>query len=183
MEISLDYLNFILFSLGQTQESHLHFGVICLIYLLGIAILFVEAFVPGGFLGVIGTGVVVSSIVLAYWHYPDNPLYGTSLIFISLVIIPSIFILMFRKITLTSSQYLEEGYTASEGLEALLDKEGIAITPLRPSGIAEIDGKRIDVTSENVMVEEKTPIKVVKVEGSRVVVKATGPTLQKEEEE
>ena len=46
--------------------------------------------------------------------------------------------------------------------------------------MAKIDGRRVDVTSETTMIESNTPIKVVKVESNRVVVKAIGPP-QKEE--
>lgn len=56
--------------------------------------------------------------------------------------------------------------------QALIDRPGIAATDLRPSGTAKIDGKRVDVVSEGQMIEKDTPIKVVTVEGLRVVVRA-----------
>jgi len=43
---------------------------------------------------------------------------------------------------------------------------------LRPSGTAVINGKRIDVVTEGPFVERGSPIKVVEVEGARVVVRA-----------
>ena len=53
----------------------------------------------------------------------------------------------------------------------LLYKTGIDHTPLRPSGTAIINGKRIDVVTEGPFVERGAPIKVVAVEGMRVVVR------------
>jgi membrane-bound serine protease (ClpP class) len=54
----------------------------------------------------------------------------------------------------------------------LLDKTGTALTTLRPSGTALIDGRRVDVVTEGSMIERGTPIRVVAIEGLRVVVRA-----------
>ena len=53
----------------------------------------------------------------------------------------------------------------------LLQQTGFAYTPLRPSGTALLNGKRIDVVTEGPFIERGTPIKVVAVEGIRVVVR------------
>ena len=50
-------------------------------------------------------------------------------------------------------------------------KKGIALTTLRPSGTAEINGKRVDVVTESSYVEQGKKIKVIAAEGMRVVVK------------
>jgi membrane-bound serine protease (ClpP class) len=65
----------------------------------------------------------------------------------------------------------EEGFSASKGFEDLLEKEGVTVTPLHPSGIAHIDGRRVDVLSMGEMVPRSTRIKVIEVRGNRVVVK------------
>jgi membrane-bound ClpP family serine protease len=54
----------------------------------------------------------------------------------------------------------------------LLDQTGIAQTNLRPSGAAIINGKRVDVVTEGSMIERGATIRVVAVEGMRVVVRA-----------
>ncbi len=51
-----------------------------------------------------------------------------------------------------------------------LGKKGVAETQLRPSGIAEIRGERLNVVSEGGMIEKGVPIKVIDVEGYRIVV-------------
>lgn len=53
----------------------------------------------------------------------------------------------------------------------LLEREGVAFTLLRPSGTAVIDGQRVDVVTEGGLVEKGTPVRVVAVEGLRVVVR------------
>src|SRR5207247_1224746 len=53
----------------------------------------------------------------------------------------------------------------------LLHQTGIAFTQLRPSGTALIGDRRVDVVSEGGLIEKGTPIKVVAIEGIRVVVR------------
>src|SRR5437867_4223838 len=53
----------------------------------------------------------------------------------------------------------------------LLHQSGVAHTPLRPSGTALINGKRVDVVTEGPFIERGAPVKVVAVEGVRIVVR------------
>jgi membrane-bound serine protease (ClpP class) len=53
----------------------------------------------------------------------------------------------------------------------LLEQTGTALTPLRPAGTAVIDGKRVDVVTEGQMIERGTAVRVIAVEGLRVVVR------------
>ncbi len=155
------------------------FGLICLIYVLGLALLSIELFVPGGILGFIGTAILISAIVLAFMYHPAG--YGLVLIAITLIIVPAAIIWWLRRVSLDESQKVEDGYTsADDTLEELLGKEGETITLLRPCGVAKIAGRRVDVTAENLVIQANTPIKVVKVEGNRVVVVATGPARSEE---
>ena len=55
----------------------------------------------------------------------------------------------------------------------LLHGTGTAVTQLRPSGVATINGQRVDVVTEGGLIERGTPVKVVAVEGSRIVVRAS----------
>ncbi|MBM3824556.1 MAG: hypothetical protein FJ404_17000 [Verrucomicrobia bacterium] len=60
---------------------------------------------------------------------------------------------------------------APEGRSELINRTGVAHTTLRPSGTALIDGRRVDVVTEGGMVDPGQPVKVVAVEGVRVVVR------------
>jgi membrane-bound serine protease (ClpP class) len=61
----------------------------------------------------------------------------------------------------------------------LLDRTGTALTPLRPAGAALIEGKRVDVVTEGQMIERGTPVRVIAVEGLRVVVRECKSTENK----
>lgn len=155
-------------------------SVVFLIYITGLVLLFLELFAPGVMMAFLGVSLVIIGVVLAFWHHP--PIYGTSLLGIAIVLVPSVLLWVLKKITLSTSQNLEDGYTSTEDkFDTLAGQDGVTLTPLRPSGMAVIAGRRVDVTSETAMIEKDTPVKVVKVEGSRIVVRATGPAKTAEE--
>jgi membrane-bound serine protease (ClpP class) len=58
----------------------------------------------------------------------------------------------------------------------LLHQSGTTLTTLRPCGTALIGGRRIDVVTEGSFIEPQTPVKVVAIEGLRVVVRALSET-------
>jgi membrane-bound serine protease (ClpP class) len=58
-----------------------------------------------------------------------------------------------------------------------LGQRGETATPLRPAGIALIDGGRVDVVSEGEMIEAGVPIVVTRMEGNRIVVRRVGGPL------
>ena len=51
-------------------------------------------------------------------------------------------------------------------------RTGKALTPLRPAGIAEVDGRRIDVQTQGEFIEPGTTVVVLRTEGSKVLVGA-----------
>ncbi len=59
-----------------------------------------------------------------------------------------------------------------ENLSHLVNKEGVALSDLRPAGIANINDERVDVVTQGDFINAKTHIKVLRIEGNRVVVKA-----------
>lgn len=64
-----------------------------------------------------------------------------------------------------------EGYTSADTDETLLGQTGVALTTLRPSGTAEIGGRRVDVVSQSTFVAAGEPVEVVSVHGNRVEVR------------
>lgn len=61
--------------------------------------------------------------------------------------------------------------SAPESDRRWLGKRGRASSPLRPAGIAEIDGERVDVVSGGELIEAGESIEVTRVDGNRIVVR------------
>ena len=64
-----------------------------------------------------------------------------------------------------------DGYISAAPRSELVGRTGTAATELRPSGVADIDGERVDVTTDGEWLPVGTVIKVVKAEAMRVVVR------------
>ena len=87
-----------------------------------------------------------------------------------------IFKFIFGKRKKQSKLILDEEISRSDTDEArheasLVGKEGVALTMLRPSGIAEIGGKRIDVVADGDFISKGEGIVVTQAEGIRILVK------------
>lgn len=63
------------------------------------------------------------------------------------------------------------GGSAPESDISWLGKSGTALSPLRPAGIAELEGTRVDVVSEGDLIEPGAPVVVTRVDGNRIVVR------------
>jgi membrane-bound serine protease (ClpP class) len=66
----------------------------------------------------------------------------------------------------------DEGYIAALPRPELEGIDGIALTDLRPAGRAEVAGEMLDVVSEAGWITAGTPVRVLRAEGYRHVVRA-----------
>jgi membrane-bound serine protease (ClpP class) len=69
------------------------------------------------------------------------------------------------------SQQSEEGYVSALARADLVGKSGVASSELRPAGMAEIAGERVDVITEGDWIPAGTPVTVLKAEAMRLVVR------------
>jgi membrane-bound serine protease (ClpP class) len=60
----------------------------------------------------------------------------------------------------------------AEGLRSLLGREGVAETLLRPGGAIRVDGRRVIASAESGLIPKGAAVKVVRVSGGDVVVRA-----------
>ncbi|MBK7867144.1 MAG: hypothetical protein IPJ75_09210 [Ignavibacteriales bacterium] len=76
----------------------------------------------------------------------------------------------FKAFVLDVESGAKTGFTTAPDYSALVGSEGTSMTVLRPAGTAIIDGSRYDVVTAGDYIEKDTNIKVIKVEGMRIVV-------------
>jgi len=148
-----------------------------ILFAVGIGLLILELFVPGGIIGIIGFIAVIASFFLASGNVVHM---GISLL-IALFVAILVSILMvkvmgkrmkfFRKIILTDSTSTEDGYISNKTRTELVGLEGVTVTALRPAGTVLIGDERIDVVSEGSFIQKEKKVKIVKAEGSRIVVR------------
>jgi membrane-bound serine protease (ClpP class) len=152
-----------------------------LLFAVGFVALFLELFVPAaGVIGAMGVICMVVATVLAYRSmgtgvgtvFLAGILVGTpAMIMLGLKAFPKSFI--GKRLILHQSMEQESGYTSSdvETYRELLGSEGVALTTLRPAGMASIDNRKYSVVTGGEMIDKDEAIMVVKVEGNRIVVR------------
>lgn len=149
-------------------------------FLLGLILLIVEVFMPGfGLPGISGIILEVVSIVLTYLWHGGLAALGTTLIILAVVAI--IISLALRSVNkgklskspmiLNESETAADGYVATRDMEVFLGKEGVTTTVLRPTGMAEFDGVKLNVVADGEYIAKDTKVRVDHVEGARVVVR------------
>ena len=166
----------ILYFFGHMVAGFAGYEVI-LLFIIGLIFIILEFFVPGGIIGSIGLIAVIGSLFMAT---DNNTLIAVSLI-IAVVVSLTVSILLvkvfnknmkfFKKMVLKDATTTEEGYVSNVNRVELLGKIGTALTPLRPAGIAYINDERVDVVTEGSFIDQDSEVIVVKVEGSRIVVR------------
>lgn len=143
---------------------------------IGIALIFAELFVPGGVLGTVGAIMVIWALTLM-----TDTFIGLLLaILVSFTIIGIIIYVLIKIIPkermrntliLSSSLNKDEGYISSKDLQSYTGKVGIAESTLRPAGKAKIEGRILDVVSEDKLIEKGKMVKVTYVDGTKVLVR------------
>lgn len=143
--------------------------------LIGVALIFLEIFLPGMVAGTIGLLCLALAVILGYKNW--GPARGNLLLFAVIcgLVVGAIAWLRFFPNSKAGKVFVSKGKSGDLGAEPkeLLNEEGIALTPLRPSGTALLRGKRTDVVTEGGFVEKGTPVRVVQIEGNRVVVRSS----------
>lgn len=150
-----------------------------LLFIAGVALLLAEIFVIPGF-GVAGVLGLVALGVSIWYSFPDPASAVPALAFTAVAVLAGL-ILLYRSLDrlarwkhiILKTDMGDEAYAPIPVAErqALLGKTGVTTTVLRPAGIIEIDGEPYDAVSEGAYIPKGETVRVVKVEGTRIVVR------------
>ncbi|WP_343070753.1 nodulation protein NfeD [Bacillus sp. REN10] len=148
-----------------------------LLFAIGAILIIAELFLPGGIAGFLGITAVTGSILLAgdsvKWM-SVSLLIAMAVAIIGMILMVKVFgkkMKFFKKMILTDATSTESGYVSNANRLELIGKIGTTKTPFRPAGTVMIDGERIDAVTEGGFINAGKSVKVVKVEGSRIVVR------------
>lgn len=151
-------------------------SLMCLI--IGLGLMIAEMFTPGlGLMGTFGIIALIAAIVLSV-HSLLDAIFTLAIIFVVLFIAGFIVYRSFTKGRLANSSIvlsdrIDSASTSLDDAEiqGIVGKEGITTTALRPSGNAEIDGKRYDVVTSGEFIQKDTRITVERIDGLKILVK------------
>lgn len=147
--------------------------MLCL--LLGAGLIVLEVFLPGfGLPGISGVLLIAGGTFIAAVHHGMLIAVATLLVLIALLAVMISLILhnMSRK-GVGSEIFLHEREElhARKDMQVLVGRTGTTISVLRPAGIADFDGVRLNVVTEGGFIEKECSVEIVRVDGARIIVR------------
>jgi membrane-bound serine protease (ClpP class) len=152
----------------------------------GLVLLAIELFVTPGFgiIGVAGIAAVLAGLILSLLGAgatAETVIAAMARVALSLLVAVAASVALLRllprlpfgrRLVLDTGLTTVAGYaSAPEEDRQWLGKQGTALSPLRPAGIADLGGNRVDVVSQGEWIDAGAPIEVLRVEGNRIVVR------------
>lgn len=146
-----------------------------LLYLIGLGLFFLELFVPSGGIIALAAVMTVGYSIYSLWTsgYSTVGVITTVLTFLYLIWLIRWGI---RKFSLASN--LDSAQATGDDVraaESMIGQTGKALTALRPSGMARLQGRRVDVVAQHGFIAKGAEIEVFEVNGNRIVVRESPP--------
>ncbi|TMW73817.1 NfeD family protein [Alteribacter natronophilus] len=149
---------------------------VVLLYVIGLTLIIFDGKVTtDGTIAVVGVLLMILGLSLP----TPGIVYGTLVAFALILAVPTSFLFtkvfpsrnLWDKMTLKDKLGDEEGYNSmNESYKDLVGKTGVTKTPFRPTGTIEVEGKLYSATSDNQWIKADEKIKVISVDGTRIVV-------------
>ena len=164
-----------LLALGTGELIIMNF-VWLILLIIGFCLVVVEMYIPGfGFPGVAGGVCLIAGIALYAKTDVIAWLVMTVIIAALLCVALSISIRSAAKGRLAKSKLVLNEVSASEvgtnDLSYYVGKSGCATTVLRPAGIGEFEGVKLNILSDGEYIPEGAQVTVTRVEGNRIFVR------------
>jgi len=149
---------------------------------LGLVLLVAEDLLPTG--GALGLLAVACLLIVLYHGFVDSIEQGSRYLVAELVMVPAGYGalgVLIRRSALGRSASLrppepeETGVAHASGdLDRLVARSALALTPLRPSGMVELEGRRLEAVAEEGLIAAGSAVRVVRVRSGRLVVRPDG---------
>jgi membrane-bound serine protease (ClpP class) len=149
------------------------------LYLACAALLIAEVFVPsGGLISICALACLIGGAVIFFQYSTKAGWIG---VIIALIMIPSVLIIAYRifpktrfgkSVTLTPSErQLGDAIPDTSQLKEMLGADGVVLTPLRPVGMCDFSGQRVECVAEGGYIDKDKKVKVIHVEATQLTVR------------
>jgi membrane-bound ClpP family serine protease len=146
--------------------------------LTGALLLLAELFITsGGVLMVLGLGGLIVGLVFLFRYDTWVGIYGLVGVLASGPLLLGMLFWLWPYTTISQMASTGQGEQAEDALAVPMDLQqfkgryGKTITALRPAGMVDFDGRRIDSLTEGMMVEAGRWVRCIEVSGNRVIVR------------
>jgi membrane-bound serine protease (ClpP class) len=146
----------------------------------GFLLLFAELFLTSGLLTVLSLAAIVAGVILTYVGGGVGVGVTTSIVvFVALPIAVRLMLYFWPRTPMGRHLFLtgqpEDATVAAlpvnQELDNLKGRIGRALSALRPAGMVDFDGRRIDSITEGMMVDPGTMVRCIDVRAGKVVVR------------
>ena len=149
------------------------------LYFACAVLIIAEVFVPsGGLISICALACLVGGIVIFFQYSVTAGWIGIG---IAAIMIPSVLVVAYKifpktrfgkSVTLTPPERRQgDAIPDTDKLKELLGAEGVVLTTLRPVGMCDFSGQRIECVAEGGYVEESKKVKVINVESTQLTVR------------
>jgi len=149
------------------------------LYLLAAILLVAEVFIPsGGLISIFALACVIGGVAIFFNH---SIIVGWIGVAAAAIMIPAVVLFAYRLFPKTgfgravtlSPPHREQGDAVpdTEELKALIGSTGTVLTPLRPVGMCDFSGEKIECVAESGYVDKDKKVKVIDVQSTQVTVR------------
>jgi len=149
------------------------------LYFACAALIIAEVFVPsGGIISLFALACVIGGAAIFFRHSSTAGWIG---VVIAVIMIPSTLVFAYRifpktrfgkSVTLTPPERQKgDAIPDTEELKELLGAVGLVMTPLRPVGMCDFSGQRVECVAEGGYVDKDKEVKVINVESTQLTVR------------
>jgi membrane-bound serine protease (ClpP class) len=149
------------------------------LYFAAVVLIIAEVFVPsGGLISACAFACLAGGVLIFFKHSAAAGWIG---VVIAIIMIPSILVVAYKvfprtrfgkSVTLTPPERQRgDAIADTEELKELLGAVGVVLTPLRPVGMCDFSGRRVECVAESGYVDKGKKVKVIHVESTQVTVR------------
>lgn len=142
----------------------------------GLLLLLADLFIPsGGILMLLALGSMGVGVTLLFRHSTTAGLIALATLFVALPVIVGLLIKFWPHTPIARMAHApqeEDALPMHQELQHLKGRHGRTLTALKPAGMVDFDGRRVDSLTEGMMIEAGRRVRCVEVRGGTVVVRA-----------
>jgi membrane-bound ClpP family serine protease len=149
------------------------------LYIVSACLIVAEVFVPSG--GLIGIASAICLISGVWIFFENGTVLGWFGVVIASIMVPAVLIIAYRifpntrfgkAVTLTPNiAQPGQGISDNDNLKSLTGKRGKTLTALRPVGMCNFSGQKVETVAESGYVDKGKTVEVVNVQSTQITVR------------
>jgi membrane-bound ClpP family serine protease len=150
-------------------------SAIVILFALGVILLAVEVVVPGAVLGIIGGILMLVGVIMSFDQFGfegGGVATAAAITLVAIALYLEFVLLPKSRLARTFSMAATVDARSQPALadRAIIGKRVIAVTPLTPSGVVELDGRRYEAFARSGHVEAGAQLDIVDLDNFRLIV-------------